>query len=471
MDLTRSSLKLFLAKGGGSIAVFLGLTFFARQLSAGELGVFFLFQTLLFLLTIPADLGVRGGVEKRLSEGADPGTILASAIWLKFAMLAAVSAGVLLLRGWINEYVGADVALLLVVGIVLWELSELFIYTVRGELRVGETALLEFVRQVIWIGLGAALVLFGFGVYGIIYGLLAGAFAAFVLGYYRSDTPFGAPTRESFTSLFDYSKYHFVSSIGGKVYEWMDTAIIGLFLASSFVGVYEIAWQVTLLVLVSSYAVATTIFPQISQWSAEAATDRIESIVSRSIGVTLALSIPALVGAFVFSREILTFVFGQEYAIAAGVLVILMVEKVFQSANDVFWKSLHAIDQPRLAAKATVATIALNLVLNVALIPIYGITGAAIATTTAAIANTVLHGVYLARFVTVRLPYRLIGLCTIGSVLMGGVLTTVRTVVPVTGIVTLVAEICLGVLIYAAFVLIVPLTRNEIVVPGVNALR
>lgn len=471
MDVTRSSIKLFTAKGGSALIAFVGMTFFARQLGASELGAFFLFQTLLYLLTIPADLGVRGGVEKRLSEGMDPGSILASAIWFKFAMLALVSAGVFLLRGWINNYVGANVAFLLVVGIVVWEFSELYIYTVRGELRVGETAVLEFGRQAIWVGLGAALLVSGFGVRGIIYSLIAGAFVAFLLGLYRSDTPIGVSTRGSFRSLFDYSKYHFVSSIGGKVYEWMDVAVIGLFLANSFVGIYEIAWQVTLLVLVASYAIATTIFPQISQWNAEAATDRIESIVSRSIGISLSLSIPAFAGAFVFSREILSFVFGQEYAVAAGVLVILMIEKVFQSANDVFWKSLHAIDEPRLAAKATVVTVILNLSLNVVLIPLYGITGAAVATTTAAIANTVLHGAYLDRFVTVQIPYRLIGLCCVGSATMVLVLTAVRSVFPVTSLAVLLAEIGLGALTYGVFVLAVPSTRDQLVIPGVNALR
>jgi O-antigen/teichoic acid export membrane protein len=471
MDLTRSSIKLFAAKGSSALVVFAGTTFFARRLGPAELGTFFLFQTLLYLLTIPADLGVRGGVEKRLSEGMDAGTILASAVWFKLALLAAVCAGIFLLQGAINSYVGADVAFLLAVGIVVWEFSDLYIYTVRGELRVGETALLEFARQIGWIGLGAALVVFGLGVYGVIYGLIAGAFTTLLLGIYRSDTPIETPTRESFESLFDYSKYHFVSSIGGKIYEWMDVAIIGFFLTNASVGVYEIAWEVTLLVLVASYAIATTIFPQISQWSAEAATDRIESIVSRSLAIALALSIPALVGAFVFSREILLFVFGQEYTAAAGVLVILMIEKVFQSANDVFWKSLHAIDQPRLAARATVVTIALNLLLNVVLVPVYGITGAAIATATAAIANTVFHGVYLARFVTVRLPYRLVGACCIGSAFMGVVLVALQSITPVTGLPVLLAEILLGVLIYAGFVLVVPSTRNRIVMPGVNALR
>ena len=471
MNLTRSSFKLFVSKAGGALVVFVGITVFARELSAGQLGVFFLFQTLLYILTIPADLGIRGGVEKRLSEGLDSGGLLASAIVLKTALLAIVTGGIVLARGAINGYVGTDIAGLLIVALVLWEVAELYIYTVRGELRVGETALLEFGRQAVWIGLGAVLVFAGFGAYGIIYGLIGGAAVVSVWSYHRADTSVGRPSMGHARSLFDYSKYHFVSSIGGRVYEWMDVAVIGFFLTTSFVGVYEVAWQVTLLVLMVSYAIATTIFPQISQWNADAETERIESIVSRAIGVSLALSIPAFVGAAVFAEEILTVVFGAEYAIAGGVLVLLMGEKVFQSANDVFWRSLNAIDQPRLAARATVITIAINLVLNVALVPTHGIVGAAVATTAAAVVNTLLHGIYLARFLEVRVPYRLVGLCIAGSALMGAVLAGVRSVVPVDSLPVLVAEIGLGVLFYAGFALVVPPVRRAIVTPGVDALR
>lgn len=471
MNLTTSSLKIFLSKGGSAIIVFVGIAFFAQNIGPSEIGSFFLFQTALHLLTIPADFGIRGGVEKRLSEGLDADSVLASAICCKIVTLSFVTIGVLAFKDVIVQFMGADLVIPLVVGVVLWEFSQLFIQTVRGEMRVGDTAILEFSHQFVWIVAGGLLVFLGYGVNGIVYGMLLGLFVALVAAYLEADTAIGTPTYEHVRSLFDYAKYHFISESGGQVYEWMDVAIIGIFLSTAQVGIYEIAWQITLIVLIVSYSVATTIFPQVSLWSAEEANNRIEGIVSQTVGVVLSLSIPAFVGAAVFAEDILRFLFGEEYVIAAGVLVILMGEKVFQSANDVFWRSLHAINRPGLGARATVITVAANFVLNLLLVPTYGILGAACATTLAVITNTVLHAYYLSRFVTVRIPYMLVGLCSVGSMIMAAELVFVRSIVPVQGISMLFLQIGVGILVYGLFLVSVPSIRNEFILPGINSFR
>ena len=471
MNLTASSIKIFLSKGGSALIVFIGIAFFAQSLGPSELGSFFLFQTALYLLTIPADFGIRGGVEKRLSEGMDPGDILASAICCKIVTLSIVISLILLLRDAIVRFIGADLVLALILGVILWEFSQLYIQAIRGEMRVGETAILEFSHQFIWIVAGGILVYFGYGVLGIVYGMLFGLLVASVAAYAVANIPLGKPSNAHIHSLVDYAKYHFISESGGQVYEWMDVALIGIFLSSAQVGIYEVAWQVTLVVLIASYSVATTIFPQVSSWSAEAANDRIERLISRTLGVVLAVSIPAFIGATVFSEDILQYLFGAEYVVAAGVLIILMAEKVFQSANDVFWRSLNAINRPDLGARATVITVIVNLVLNLLLIPTYGIVGAACATTFAVITNTLLHGYYLSRFLEVRIPYKLVSICLTISIVMAAELTVVRSLLPVQGIIMLFLQIAIGALIYAILMVSIPSIRREFIVPGINALR
>lgn len=470
MDFNRAAFKLFLSKSGNSILFFVGITFFARRLPADQLGAFFLFQAVMGLLMIPADLGVRGALEKRLSEGEEPERTLGSALAFKVVTLALVSACVLALRPQTNAYLGADLAVLLVVAIVVTEFAKFFIHVVRGELRVGETALIEFTNRAIWIGLGMVLVTLGYGAQGIVLGLIAGSVVGFVWAYWRSDTAVGRPSVTRTKSLIAFSKYQTVTSVGGRIYQWTDIVVIGFFLSQAHVSAYEISWQVTLLVLLVSKSLALSLFPQISRWSEESAYDDIESSISQAIAFALFVSIPAVIGGSIYATEILGLIFGPEYTIASTVLVVLLIEKVFQSFHDIIESSVRAVDRPDLAAKATVVAVGLNLVLNPILVVWLGFVGAAIATTVAWFVNTVLHAMYLSRLLTIEIPYRLVGWYAVASLVMGGALVFVKSMVPVTGLPLLVVQIAIGVAVYVAVSTAIPDVRNRTIVPGIRLL-
>lgn len=199
-----------------------------------------------------------------------------------------------------------------------------------------------------------------------------------------------------------------------------------------------------------------------SQWDAEDATERIESLLPRAIAPALFIAIPSFLGVVLFSREILGLVFGTEYTAAWLVLIILTGEKVIQSVHTVLGRSLQGINHPDLAAKASVISMALNLVLNVILILEYGIVGAAVATVLSFTVNSILHAYYLSRFVSIQIPYARIGGCAAASVGMALVLSVVGSVVTIGSLPALLLVITLGVVVYTVLVLIIPQSRGVI---------
>lgn len=470
MDLARSSYKLFLMKGGRAILLFLAITFFARQLDSSQLGSYFLFKALLGILSIPADFGIRGALEKRLSEGESPENVLGSALALKLAAIGFMSVIILATQGYLNEYIGAQLALPLIALIIVNESAKSFIQVLRGELRVGETAAISLTWRVVWIGVGAGLVLAGYGIQGIVVGHLCGGIVTLLWAFAKCETRIGRPTVEQTKSILDFSKFHAISSVGGRMYQWMDVAIIGLFLTQSAVSAYEVAWQVTLLVLMLSESISLSLFPQVSTWSEDSATERIESAITTAIGFALFVSIPALVGGGIYSDEILRFMFGPEYTIAGTVLIVLLVEKLFQSFHGIVGSSVRAIDRPDLAARATVITVGVNLVLSPVLVVSIGLVGAAIATALSWLVNTILHTIYLSRFLTVDIPYRLLSWYAVVSVFMGAVLVVVKSMIITDGLLVLMAQIALGIAIYGAVSLAVPDIRNRTIVPGLRVI-
>lgn len=464
MNLAQSSIKLFLANVVGAGLQFLGITFFARELGASQIGVFFLFQALLGMLAIPADFGLRGAVEKRISEGEAPGKFLSSVIVLKVAPIFTIVLGILLLRPWINNYIGADVAVYLALALLLQEAAQLAVFVLKGELRVGETAVLKIAQQATWVGGGAIFVGYGFKAEAMIYSLLAGLGVMLIWGWYKSSVSLRRPSVTHARSLLDYGRYNVISSIGGYFYSWMDVAIIGLFLMQAHVGAYEVAWRVSAITILLSSAIATSMFPQISAWNSTDATTRIENAIPHLLIPSLLFVIPAFFGTVLYSREILGLVFGNEYTIAWLVLIILMLEKVTQSVHVVLGRMLQAIDRPDLAAKATIVGVSLNLLLNIPLVWKFGIVGAAVATTFASfVGGVLLHTYYLNHILTIRIPYREITECIIASIGMFLTLLLFSQFFIVNTLIALLISISTGVVLYTIFIMLSPSLRVIII--------
>lgn len=448
MNISRSVAKLFGSNVLTQALSIVAIAFFAQELGAAKLGVFFLFQALLGVLSIPTDFGIREAVEKRISEGDNPSDVLASALVLKLVPFLLVISIILLLQPYINRYVGADVAMLIIIGLVLQDGFRLTLHLLKGELRVEETATIKVVNRLVFIGTAFALVLSGYGVQGLIYGLIIGHGISFVFGWKRASTPIGRPSIEQARSLFDYAKFKFVSIIGGYTYQWADVLVIGFFLTQTHVGAYEIAWRITAVVMHLSQAIGNVVFPQISAWSSAEKFDQIENLLPEAITSSLILVIPSFFGVLVVSEALLGLVFGPEFIQASLVLIILMSEKILQAAHRILGRTLTALDHPGLAARAGVISTVLNLLLNVSLIPLFGIVGAAIATVVSFSVNTLLHANYLRRSLTIRIPHRSLGWSCVSAIVMAVVLLLVKQTVGINSIALLTTYIIGGALIY-----------------------
>lgn len=454
MNIAKSSIKLFLANFATAVIQFLGITIFAREIGASELGIFFLFQAILGLLSIPADFGLRGAVEKRVSEGDSPGAYISSAIILKSIPIAVIVLAVIALRPFINRYLGAELAVFLIIAIILQEAAQSTVFILKGELRVGETAVLNVVQYGVWVGLGTIFVRNGYGALGLVYSLLVGISLVLIIGEYKRSIPLSRPSVDHARSLIDYGKFNVISSIGGYFYSWMDIAIIGLFLTQTHVGAYEVAWRVTAVTLLFSKAIATTLLPQISHWDAEGDTDRIEVVVRESLTPSMMLVIPAFFGALVLSRDILGLIFGSEFTIAAVALVILAGEKMLQAIHVVLGRALQAIDRPDLAARATVISVCVNLVLNLVLVHSFGIIGAAVATTTSFAINGILHWKYVTTYINIEIPYSEIGHCYLSAITMATAILIIKYNYEINTLLMLLFIIITGGIIYFIIVII-----------------
>lgn len=461
MNIVKSSGKIFIAGIGGGLVIFLGLTYFSRNLPPKVVGSFFLFYALLKMLSILSDFGIRGGIEKRLSEGGDTENILSSALLFKSALFVLTVCMVLILRPHINRYIGLQASKLLVVTLFTRESFSTVLFTLNGELRAGETAILRFTQKVVWIGFAVVFISTGFGVYGIIYGLMVGHIVCSIWGMSKISIYPSYPSFDNISFLLEYSKFYFISYIGGYSYSWIDILLIGLFLTRVEVSSYEFAWRITEIVILFSNSIALVVLPQVSHWSSNNAIEKIETLLGQAVTASLFFVIPAFFGSTLLAKEILGLVFGQEYTIAWAALIILMGEAVFQSFHKVVSRVLLGINKPAFAAKATVVTVILNIVLNVLFIIHLGLIGAALATGISFALNALLHGWFLSKFITIQFNFKDIGKCTFCAACMTIVLSYIEANITIESVPTLVAIVMIGTILYLLFTMSFTSLRNK----------
>lgn len=414
MNIAQDSLKLTTARTAGILTSFVGLSIFSR-IFGGDLASFFLIQALLGVASVPVDLGIRGAIEKRVSGRNIANGLISTAVALKIGFLATAALMSFPFRERIEVYLGGDLWLALIVGLVLQELALLILAMLRGELRVGETAVFAYLRSSSWVVFGLVFHVAGFQKTAPIFGLLAGFCLIIVFGGYRLRPSFSRPTIGAARSLLSYGKYDFINNVGWQVFSWTDILLIGVFLSSVHVTAYEVSWRITAVALVLTRAMATTLFPHVSSLAENAEKEQIEQTVEQALVPATVVVIPSVFGLHTLGAEILKTIFNPEFTLASTALVIISLQRVSQSYQMIIGKTLMGIGQARITALITAGSFVLNIVLNIVLIPDFGLIGAAVATTVGYSLSIILQYLILRRFITPNLPIRVIGWSLISS--------------------------------------------------------
>ncbi len=177
-----------------------------------------------------------------------------------------------------------------------------------------------------------------------------------------------------------YGFWIFLIGTGSIVFAYADTIFIGYFITNGDVGVYRTAYQFTSLAAFLSVAIATTLTPKISHWSANNQIDKIAPVITRGITFSLILAILVAFGGFLLSERLLYFFYGSDFAAGSPACSTLLVMQIFAVFTLLLGFALTASDHAHQAFYAAGIAALFNIVLNVTLIPIVGINGPAIAT-------------------------------------------------------------------------------------------
>ncbi len=182
--------------------------------------------------------------------------------------------------------------------------------------------------------------------------------------------------------LFSFGSWVMVSSIIGPILVYLDQFALGALLSIAAVGYYSAPYEFVTRFLIIPGSLVATLFPRFSTLHARGQQLDFERLISRSLKYLLLLVGTLVALVISFAHDILQVWLGPVFSEKASLaLQILAVGVIFNSAAQVPYSLVQALDRPDIPAKLHVLELPLHLALVWLLVKSYGIPGAALAWT------------------------------------------------------------------------------------------
>jgi O-antigen/teichoic acid export membrane protein len=161
------------------------------------------------------------------------------------------------------------------------------------------------------------------------------------------------------------------------LYFRLDVVLLSILKGEDDVAVYGLAYRVLegLMVLPAYFMLA--LFPEIARLTGQR--DRVDGLVSAALGVMEAIALPIVLLFAVFAEDVIRVIAGEDFSDAAWVLRILTLAIGISYLSGVYGNALPALGRQNQLFRWSLVVLAVNLIINLALIPPFGVVGAAVA--------------------------------------------------------------------------------------------
>jgi O-antigen/teichoic acid export membrane protein len=238
------------------------------------------------------------------------------------------------------------------------------------------------------------------------------------------------PTRQLFSEFWRFTAPRGLAGVFQVMILWLDTLLIGALRSSGEAAVYTASSRYIVVGQAILQAMVQAIAPQISSLLAAREHDRAESVYQAGTTWLMVASWPIYLTMAVFA-PVLVLVFGSEFSAGGPVLVILSLAMLVSMACGPVDVVLLMGGKSWWSAANTVIALVLNVALNLALIPKFGITGSAVAWFVSILVRNILPLIQVSRF---------LGLTPFGPGFTAAALTSV----PIFGGVGILCRLVLG---------------------------
>jgi len=194
-----------------------------------------------------------------------------------------------------------------------------------------------------------------------------------------------------------YGKIHFSSSISSmkrKIQEAvpymlslllsqtttrLDVVLLGFLLGSAAAGVYNAAYRIVFLLLFVPHFISISIFPAASQFFIASSKDKILKLYRNTLNWIVLIGLPASTGLCLIAPDLIDLIFGDSFIESVILLRLLSWLFLLACFKSILAILLTACDRQKIRTQCQTYATLVCVVLNAALISIFGVIGAAVA--------------------------------------------------------------------------------------------
>lgn len=224
--------------------------------------------------------------------------------------------------------------------------------------------------------------------------------------------------------FFKFSAPLIFTTVSAILIENMDRLMIGWFCDIQSVGIYSVTTPYTRLVYSILGGFGFMYLPTVTGLLNTQSMNEVRQLNSAVAKWSMVLAFPITLLIFCRSSELLTMVFGSSYIGASHALQVVIIGSFIHAAVGMTGMNLVAYGRTDLQMIGKVLVLVINAILNIVLIPIMGIVGAAWGTTLALVLSNIVNLWFVYRTMHFQ-PFDATYLRTLISLLIAGGLATI----------------------------------------------
>ena len=391
--LAKGAVLLFVTAIISKVFNFLLRLIIARQLGAEEYGLLSLGLAVFSIFTIIPLFGLDQSMERNINfykkENEKRGVILGGIkISLICSLLSSISLYFLSEAIATNIYHNLELGIILkifAIAIPIWSINEVILSSLKGLKKIENYSFLKNILDPLLKTMSTIiLVLLGYKIIAVAIGFFATYILTLILSIIlinKTNLRLWKGEKKDVTKeILNYSWPLLFAGIASSLVLWIDTLMIGYFLGEAKVGIYNVAAPIAGLISIIGASTLSLYLVIITEQHINKLTQSIKDtfiIITRWIFL---ISFPILCLLILESKNIILVSFGETYSEASSVLIIISLGFFINGLFGPGRLILTSIGKTKFQMINNFISLFSNILLNLYLIPRYGISGAAIST-------------------------------------------------------------------------------------------
>lgn len=390
----KNTFWLSVSNVGGRLIRMLIIMYAARVLGASEWGAFSYSMAIIAFLTILVDFGINNVATQELSQNNSDKPVLISTIFrIKIVLLSLIVLGTVAFVPHLTKIESARAVLpILALVMAMDALRDFGFSIIRSEERMEKEALLFVLTNIAIVGFGFLTLYLSPTAESFAYAYAAGGGLGTILtgialrSYWKYLTvKIDFPRiKKIFSRAWPFG----LSSLLGGMMVNTDVVILGWLKTSEAVGYYSSSQRIILLLYIIPGILASSIFPVISRL-AKKDDEKVGRVLSASLRFIWIVSLPIMMGGVILADNLIGFFFGAEYLPGVMAFRILVLSLGVNFSGMILASIIFVYNRHKELIIYSALGGVTNVILDLILIPRWGIEGSALATSIVQVMTTI----------------------------------------------------------------------------------